>query len=111
MGLNDYLVIYGTAWITEGGAAELRQRLARTYPDVRFPPTDNPPPGYITHIGVEPRLPTLVFRRWVGRVGGGAGSGPDQCVDGEERDLWRRVPGLLRGGQELLAGEVLELLL
>jgi hypothetical protein len=59
----------------------------------------------------EPRLPTLVFRRWVGRVGGGAGSGPDQYVDGEERDLWRRVPGLLRGGQELLAGEVLELLL
>ena len=52
MGLNEYLVIYGTAWITEGGAAELLQRLARTYlgPDVRFPPMDDPPPGYITHI-------------------------------------------------------------
>jgi len=31
MGLNEYLVIYGTARITEGGAAELLQRLARTY--------------------------------------------------------------------------------
>jgi hypothetical protein len=55
VGLNEYLVIYGTARITEGGAAELLQRLARTYlgPDVRFPPMDNPPPGYITHIGVD----------------------------------------------------------
>ena len=55
MGLNEYLVIYGTARITEGGAAELLQRLARTYlgPDVRFPPMDDPPPGYITHIRVD----------------------------------------------------------
>jgi hypothetical protein len=38
MGLNEYLVIYGTARITEGGAAGLLQRLARTYlgPDIRF---------------------------------------------------------------------------
>src|ERR1700748_3064649 len=55
MGLNEYLVIYGTARITEGGAAELLQRLARTYlgPDVRFPPMDSPPPGYITYIRVD----------------------------------------------------------
>ena len=55
IGLNEYLVIYGTAWITEGGAAGLLQRLARTYlgPDVRFPRTDSPPPGYITHITVD----------------------------------------------------------
>jgi hypothetical protein len=55
MGLTEYLVIYGTARITEGGAAELLQRLARTYlgPDVRFPPMDSPPPGYITHITVD----------------------------------------------------------
>jgi PPOX class probable F420-dependent enzyme len=55
MGLNEYLVVYGTARITEGGAAELLQRLAHTYlgPDVRFPPADNPPPGYITHISVD----------------------------------------------------------
>jgi len=55
MGLNEYLVIYGTARVTEGGAAELLQELAGTYlgPDVRFPPVDNPPPGYITHITVD----------------------------------------------------------
>jgi PPOX class probable F420-dependent enzyme len=55
MGLNEYLVVYGTARITEGGAAELLQRLAHTYlgPDVRFPPMDNPPPGFITHIAVD----------------------------------------------------------
>ena len=55
MGLNEYLVVYGTARITEGGAAELLQQLAHTYlgPEVRFPPMDNPPPGYITHIAVD----------------------------------------------------------
>ena len=30
VGLNEYLVIYGTARITEGGAAELLQKLAHT---------------------------------------------------------------------------------
>ena len=55
MGLNEYLVVYGTARVTEGGAAELLQHLAHTYlgPDARFPPMDNPPPGYITHIRVD----------------------------------------------------------
>jgi PPOX class probable F420-dependent enzyme len=55
MGLNEYLVVYGTARITEGGAPELLQELARTYlgPDVRYPAMDNPPPGYITHIRVD----------------------------------------------------------
>jgi PPOX class probable F420-dependent enzyme len=54
-GLAEYLVIYGTARVTEGGAPELLQRLAHTYlgPDVRFPPMDNPPPGYITRITVD----------------------------------------------------------
>ena len=54
-GLNEYLVIYGTARVTEGGAAELLQELAHTYlgPGVRFPPGDNPPPGYITRITVD----------------------------------------------------------
>jgi PPOX class probable F420-dependent enzyme len=52
VGLDNYLVVYGHAHITEGGAAELLQRLARTYigSDVKFPPMDNPPPGYVTHI-------------------------------------------------------------
>jgi PPOX class probable F420-dependent enzyme len=55
IGLNEYLVVYGRARITEGGAPELLQRLAHTYlgPDVKFPPMDDPPPGYITHITVD----------------------------------------------------------
>jgi PPOX class probable F420-dependent enzyme len=54
-GLQEYLVIEGTARVTEGGAAELLQRLAHTYlgPDVVFPQMPNPPPGYVTHITVE----------------------------------------------------------
>jgi PPOX class probable F420-dependent enzyme len=53
-GLTEYLVVHGMASVTEGGAAELLQRLAYVYigPDVgKFPPGDNPmPPGYVTHI-------------------------------------------------------------
>ncbi len=54
-GLVEYLIIHGRARITQGGAAELLQRLAHVYlgPDVRFPATDDPPPGYITHIEIE----------------------------------------------------------
>jgi PPOX class probable F420-dependent enzyme len=55
IGLDEYIVIHGSARITEDGAPELLQRLARVYlgPDVKFPPMDNPPAGYITHIAVE----------------------------------------------------------
>ena len=55
IGLNEYIVIHGSARITEGGTPELLQKLARVYlgPDVKFPPMDNPPAGYITHIAVE----------------------------------------------------------
>ena len=54
-GLREYLVIYGTARITEGRAAEMLQRLAHVYlgPDVVFPQMPNPPPGFITHVKVE----------------------------------------------------------
>jgi PPOX class probable F420-dependent enzyme len=54
-GLREYLVIEGTARITEGGAADLLQRLAHTYlgPDVVFPGMPNPPPGYVTRIRAE----------------------------------------------------------
>ena len=54
-GLREYLVINGTARITEGGAPELLQRLARTYlgPDVVFPAMPNPPPGYVTRVRVD----------------------------------------------------------
>ena len=53
-GLKEYLVVHGRAHVTEGGAPELLQRLARVYlgPDVTFPPMPDPPPGYITHIQV-----------------------------------------------------------
>lgn len=55
LGLDEYIVIHGRGRITEGGAPELLQQLARTYlgPDVKFPPMDDPPPGYITHITVD----------------------------------------------------------
>jgi PPOX class probable F420-dependent enzyme len=54
-GLREYLVVNGTARITEGGAADLLQRLAHTYlgPDVVFPGMPDPPPGYVTRIAVE----------------------------------------------------------
>jgi PPOX class probable F420-dependent enzyme len=48
-GLREYLVVNGLARVEEGGAPELLQRLARVYlgPDVKFPPMDDPPPGYV----------------------------------------------------------------
>jgi PPOX class probable F420-dependent enzyme len=53
-GLQEYLVVHGTARIEDGGAPELLQKLAYTYigPDVgKFPPGDaQMPPGYITRI-------------------------------------------------------------
>ena len=55
MGLREYLVVHGTGRIVEGGGPELLQRLARTYlgPDVKFPPMDDPPPGFVVHIAAE----------------------------------------------------------
>lgn len=54
-GLLEYLVIYGTARVTEGGAPEMLQRLAHTYlgPDAVFPNIPDPPPGYVTRITPE----------------------------------------------------------
>ncbi len=54
-GLNEYLIVSGTARITQGGAPELLQEFAHTYlgPDVRFPPMPDPPPGFVTRISVE----------------------------------------------------------
>ncbi len=56
MGLEEYVVVYGTATITEGGAADLLQDLARVYlgPDVPFPPESvRDRPGYIMHVRPE----------------------------------------------------------
>ena len=54
-GLREYLVINGTARITDGGAPELLQRLAHTYlgPEVVFPAMPDPPPGFVIRIEVE----------------------------------------------------------
>lgn len=52
-GLREYLVIYGNARVTEGGAVTLLQRLAPIYlgPNVDFPPASmRNIPGYITRI-------------------------------------------------------------
>ena len=55
MGLDEYLVVRGTARVTVGGAPELLQQLAHVYlgADVRFPPVDDPPPGYVLRITPE----------------------------------------------------------
>jgi PPOX class probable F420-dependent enzyme len=54
-GLKQYLVVHGRARLVEGGAPALLQRLAHVYlgPDVRFPPIDEPPAGYVMRIAVE----------------------------------------------------------
>ena len=54
-GLHEYLVIYGTARVTDGGGPEVLQRLAHTYlgPDVTFPPMPDPPPGFVTRVTVD----------------------------------------------------------
>jgi PPOX class probable F420-dependent enzyme len=48
-GLKEYLVVHGRARLEPGGAAELLQRLAYVYlgPDVKFPPMDDPPAGFV----------------------------------------------------------------
>jgi len=53
IGLQQYLVVYGQARITEGGAVPLLERLARVYlgPEVEFPPAPlRTRAGYVTHI-------------------------------------------------------------
>lgn len=54
-GLDEYVVLHGQARLTEGGAAELLQRLAHVYlgPDVRFPAMPDPPAGWVIRVAVE----------------------------------------------------------
>jgi PPOX class probable F420-dependent enzyme len=52
-GLREYVVIYGDARVTEGGAVGLLQRLARNYlgPNADFPPSSmRNIPGCVTRI-------------------------------------------------------------
>jgi PPOX class probable F420-dependent enzyme len=53
-GLHPYVVIRGTARITEGGALEVMDRLAEHYlgPGERYPMRDVPP-GVVVHVIVE----------------------------------------------------------
>lgn len=55
IGLANYLLVRGTARVTEGGAPELLAVLAERYlgPDVDFPPMPDPPPGVVTRIRVD----------------------------------------------------------
>lgn len=53
IGLLEYVIVYGHAYITEGGAADLLQRLAYIYmgPNIEFPPEPyRHNPGYVTRI-------------------------------------------------------------
>ena len=53
LGLREYVVIYGDARVTEGGAVPLLQRLAPIYlgPKADFPPPAmRNTPGYVTRI-------------------------------------------------------------
>ena len=54
-GLAQYLVVHGTARVTDGGAPELLHELAQRYlgPGTRYPPMDDPPAGHIPHITVD----------------------------------------------------------
>ena len=54
-GMQEYLVIQGTARVEAGGAPELLQELAHVYvgSDVRFPPMADPPPGSIVRITID----------------------------------------------------------
>jgi PPOX class probable F420-dependent enzyme len=54
-GLQQHLIAYCYARVTEGGAAELLQSLAHIYlgREVRFPPIDRPPPGFILRFSLD----------------------------------------------------------
>ena len=55
-GLREYVVVYGRARVTEGGAVPLLQKLAHRYlgPNIDFPPPAyRAQPGFITRIAPE----------------------------------------------------------
>jgi PPOX class probable F420-dependent enzyme len=51
-GMKHYLVVEGTARITEGGAPKLLHDLAQRYigPGANFPPMPDPPDGFIIRV-------------------------------------------------------------
>ena len=50
--MQHHLVIEGTARVSEGGAPALLRTLAQRYigPGTEFPPTPNPPDGFIIRV-------------------------------------------------------------
>jgi PPOX class probable F420-dependent enzyme len=55
-GLREYLIAYGTAEVTEGGAADLLNRLAKKYlgPDAEYPPPElRSLPGYVMRLRID----------------------------------------------------------
>lgn len=52
MGMQNYLVVEGTATVTAGGAPQLLQELAQRYigPGTKFPPMPDPPDGYVIRV-------------------------------------------------------------
>jgi PPOX class probable F420-dependent enzyme len=54
IGMRDYLVVNGTARLTEGGGPELLHELAQVYigPGATFPPMPDPPAGHIMRVTV-----------------------------------------------------------
>ncbi len=54
-GLPYHFVLHGHARVAEGGCPELLQRLAAVYlgPGVKWPPMDDPPPGFVIHVTVD----------------------------------------------------------
>ena len=53
--LDHYLVLRGTARVTEGGAPALLHDLAQRYigPGTPFPPMPDPPPSFVIRVAVE----------------------------------------------------------
>src|SRR5262249_26012887 len=51
-GMQNHLVIEGTATINGGGAPELLSELAQRYvgPGTKVPPMDNPPDGFVIRV-------------------------------------------------------------
>lgn len=54
-GLPYHFVLHGQARVVEGGCPELLQNLAEAYlgPGVKWPPMDEPPPGFVVRMAVD----------------------------------------------------------
>jgi PPOX class probable F420-dependent enzyme len=54
-GVQEYLVLYGHAEVSQGGGAEALQRLAYRYmgPDAVFPDMESPPAGFVVWVTVD----------------------------------------------------------